>query len=125
MPAHPPRGPAAHWPGHGGPPFYPPFTAAVALSTPMQIPRNLFLFVPGFLRGPRPDTHQQVSGESRVKAGAPAPPDGAGRATVPPGPARIPGVSGLSGARTLEQAVRALRADGRLPSRGSLVDLKA
>ena len=74
----------------------------------MQILENPFPFGLGFLRQPQPGIRQQAGDELQVKAGAvdtarPAKPTAA----------------------TLAEAVRALRADGRLPPRGSLLDLRA
>ena len=80
----------------------------------MQIPKFPFPFGPGFLRQPQPGTRQQAGAELQVKAGA----VDAAR------PARR-GATGLSTATTLAEAVRALGADGRLPRRGSLLDLSA
>jgi hypothetical protein len=89
----------------------------------MQIPQFPFLSGPGILHQPQSGSRQQVNTELQVKAQAqpPAQP-GAGSESVRPAQSvahRAPG------ANTLEDAVRALAADGRLPRRGSLIDLKA
>ncbi len=88
----------------------------------MQIPEFPFPFGPGFLRRPQPGVRQQSGAELQVKAGAveTAPPARHG-AKSPSGA----GTAGLSTATTLAEAVRALRADGQLPRRGSLLDLSA
>ncbi len=78
----------------------------------MQIPNIPFLSGPGFLREPQPGTRQQVNSELQVKAKAQRAPAG-------------PGATGVSAANSLDEAVRSLAADGRLPRRGSLIDLKA
>ena len=88
----------------------------------MQIPENPFPFKLGFLRQPQPGIRQQSGGELQVKAGAV---DTARPATRAAKSASGTGATGLSTATTLAEAVRALRADGRLPPRGSLLDLRA
>lgn len=85
----------------------------------MQIPDIPFLSGPGFLREPQPGTRQQVNTELQVKAQANPAPEG----TRPAGPTAR--AAGLSSANSLDEAVRSLAADGRLPRRGSLIDLKA
>ncbi len=82
----------------------------------MQIPKFPFPFGPGFLRQPQPGA------ELQVKAGAV---DTARPARRGAKSASGAGTAGLSTATTLAEAVRALRADGRLPRRGSLLDLNA
>ncbi len=92
---------------------------------PMQIPQLPFLKGPGILRQPQPGSGQQVNAELQVKAQAQAGPESARPAASA---ARgVPGAAGagLSSAGSLDEAVRALAADGRLPRRGSLIDLKA
>ncbi len=86
----------------------------------MQIPEIPFSFVPDFLRPPQPGVRQQLGDEVQVKAGAveTAPPAGHGAKS-----ARGAGTAGLSTATTLAEAVQALHADGRLPRRGSPLDL--
>ncbi len=89
----------------------------------MQIPEFPFPFGLGFLRQPQPGIRQQVGDELQVKAGAAGAVD-----TVRParrGAKSASGATGLSTATTLAEAVHALRADGRLPRRGSLLDLRA
>jgi hypothetical protein len=88
----------------------------------MQIPEFSFPFGPGFLRRPQPGIRQQSGAELQVKAGAVDTARPAGRGAKSASGA---GTAGLSTATTLAEAVRALRADGRLPRRGSLLDLRA
>lgn len=88
----------------------------------MQIPENPFPFKLGFLRQPQPGIRRQSGGGLRVKAGAV---DAARPAKPAAKSASGAGATGLSTATTLAEAVRALRADGRLPPRGSLLDLRA
>ncbi len=88
----------------------------------MQVPEYPFPFGPGVPRQPQPGIRQQAGGELRFKTGAVD-------TTRPARPAAKSasgaGATGLSTATTLAEAVRALRADGRLPPRGSLLDLRA
>jgi hypothetical protein len=88
----------------------------------MQIPEFPFSFGPGFLRQPQSGIRQQSGAELQVKAGAV---DAARPARRGAKSASGAGATGLSTATTLAEAVRALRADGRLPRRGSLLDLSA
>ncbi len=85
----------------------------------MQIPQFPFLGGPGILHQPQSGSRQQVNGDLQVKAQA-QPQNGLETA----GPAR-PVARGAPGASSLDEAVRALADSGRLPRRGSLVDLKA
>ncbi len=103
--------------------FYRPFTEPVACSSPMQIPEIPLPFGLGFLRQPRPGIRQQAGDELRVKAGAAGALDAARPARPVAKGASGAGATGLSTATTLAEGVRALRADGRLPPRGSLLDL--
>ncbi len=91
--------------------------------TPMQIPQFPFLNGPGILREPQPGSHRQVNAELQVKAqgGPEAARPAKSAARSAPGA----GGTGLASAGSLDEAVRALAADGHLPRRGSLVDLKA
>ena len=84
----------------------------------MQIPKFPFLSGPGILHQPQSGSRQQVNTELQVKAQAQ--PGGGPEAARPANS----GIHRASGANTLEEAVRTLAADGRLPRRGSLVDLK-
>ncbi len=88
----------------------------------MQIPEFPFSFGPGFPRQPQSGIRQQSGAELQVKAGAV---DAARPARLGAKSASGAGATGLSTATTLAEAVRALRADGRLPRRGSLLDLSA
>ncbi len=89
----------------------------------MQIPEFPFPFGPGFLRQPQPGIRQQSGAELQVKAGAVDAADTARPAKPAAKSESVTGATGLSTATTLAEAVRTLRADGRLPARGSLLDL--
>ncbi len=96
---------------------------------PMHIPAFPFLNGPGILHQPQPGSGQQVTAEFQVEAQAQAQAQSGPEAARPAKSAarRAPGAggTGLASAGSLDQAVRALAADGRLPRRGSLIDLKA
>ncbi len=89
----------------------------------MQISQFPFLSGPGILHQPQSGSRQQVNTDLQVKAQVqpPAQPLGGPEVARPAQSVahRAPGAS------SLDEAVRALAADGRLPRRGSLVDLKA
>ncbi len=94
--------------------------------SPMQIPQFPFLNGPGILRQPQSGSRQQVDTELQVKAQAQT--RGGTEAAQPAKSAArgAPGAgTGLASAGSLDEAVRALAADGQLPRRGSLIDLKA
>ncbi len=91
----------------------------------MQILEIPFPFGLGFLRRPQPGIRQQAGDELQVKAGAAGAVDTVHPARRGAKSASGAGATGLSTATTLAEAVRALRADGRLPPRGSLFDLRA
>ncbi len=91
----------------------------------MQIPKFPFPFAPGFLRQAQPGVRQQSGAEFQVEAGATGTSDTARPAKPAAASPSGAGTAGLSTATTLAEAVRALRADGRLPPRGSLLDLSA
>ena len=91
----------------------------------MQIPENPFPFGLGFPSQPRTGIRQQVGDALRVKADAAGAVDTVRPARRGAKSASGAGATGLSTATTLAEAVRALRADGRLPPRGSLLDLSA
>ncbi len=88
----------------------------------MQIPGNPFDFGPGFLRQPQPGTRQQTDVELQVKANA-------------PGGVQVPGdnsqeiqavkAAAPAGSRVMDEIVNDLAAEGRLPRRGSLLDIRA
>ncbi len=88
----------------------------------MKIPGNPFDFGPGFLRQPQPGTRQQPDAELQVKANA-------------PGGAKVsgdhsPGIQAVktaasAGPRVIDEMVSDLAAEGRLPRRGSLLDILA
>jgi len=87
----------------------------------MQILNNpLRLLGPGFLRQPQPGTRQQVNPDLQAKAAAAQPTRAAAKTNA--AKARPPA---LASARDLEEAVNTLSAEGRLPARGSLIDLRA
>jgi hypothetical protein len=92
---------------------------------PMQIPQNPFLNGPGILRQPQPGSGQQIDAELQVKARAQGGSEAARPAKTASQGAPGAGQGGLATAGTLDEAVRSLAADGRLPRRGSLIDLKA
>ncbi len=79
----------------------------------------------GFLRQPHPGVRQHAGDERPSEAGAAEASDTARPAKSAAKSASGTGATGLSTATTLAEAVRALRADGRLPRRGSLLDLSA
>ncbi|MFQ5466868.1 MAG: hypothetical protein ACE5DS_01925 [Kiloniellaceae bacterium] len=90
----------------------------------MQIPENPFrLLGPGFLQQPQPGTRQQVSPDLQTKAAAVQPARTAAKGGA--AKARPPVPPALASARNLEEAVNTLSAEGRLPARGSLIDLRA
>ncbi len=91
----------------------------------MQIPKFPFPFGPGFRRQAQPGIRQQSGAELQVNAGATRTSDTARPAGLGAKSSNGAGTAGLSTATTLAEAVRALRADGRLPRRGSLLDLRA
>jgi hypothetical protein len=93
--------------------------------TPMHIPPFPFLNGPGILREPQPGSRQQVNAELQLKAQAQGGPEAARPAKPAARGAPGAGGTGLASAGSLDQAVRALAADGQLPRRGSLIDLKA
>lgn len=82
----------------------------------MQISQLPFLSDPGFVHQPQPGSRQQVNTELQVKAQAQGGPEAANPAS---------GGAAVATAGSLDDAVRALADSGRLPRRGSLVDLKA
>ncbi len=87
----------------------------------MLIPPFPFLNGPGFLRQPQAGSRQQVSAELQVKAQA----QGGPEAVRPAARGQASSGTGVAAAGSLDEAVRALADDGRLPARGSLIDLKA
>jgi len=95
----------------------------------MQIPQFPFLNGPGILRQPQPGSRQQVDADLQVKAQAQGQAQAQAQAQGGPEAARpaksAAGGAGVAAAVSLDEAVRALADDGRLPRRGSLIDLKA
>ncbi len=91
----------------------------------MQIPQFPFLNGPGILRQPQAGSRQQVDAELQVKAQAQGGPEAVRPAKSAARGAPAAGGTALASAGSLDQAVRALADDGRLPRRGSLIDLNA
>ena len=89
----------------------------------MQIPQFPFLNGPGILRQPQSGSRQQVDADLQVKAQAQTQAQ-AGSEAARPAKSAARG-AGVAAAGSLDEAVRALADDGRLPRRGSLIDLKA
>jgi hypothetical protein len=85
----------------------------------MQIPETPLKFIAGFLTQPQAGSRQQIDPALQAKANAQTPPSNRRPATAAAGLLR------LGSAETLDQAVQALRAEGRLPRRGSLLDISA
>jgi hypothetical protein len=82
----------------------------------MQISQPPILSDPGFVRQPQPGSRQQVTTELQVKALAQGGPEAAKPAARG---------AAVATAGSLDEAVRALADSGRLPRRGSLIDIKA
>jgi hypothetical protein len=82
----------------------------------MQIPGNPLLAGLGFLRQPQAGGKQQINPDLQAKANAKV-----------PAPKITPQAQAdsLSRAENLAQAVQVLSDQGRLPPRGSLIDLSA
>ncbi len=93
--------------------------------TPMHTPPFPFLNGPGILREPQPGSRQQADAAFQVKAQAQGGPEAPRPAKSAARSAPGAGGTGLASAGSLDEAVRALAADGQLPRRGSLIDLKA
>lgn len=88
---------------------------------PMQIPATSLKFLAGFLTQPQAGSGQQIDSTLQVKANAQTV-----ATRVRPAARGAPGqLSQLGSAQTLDDAVRTLRAEGRLPPRGSLLDIRA
>ncbi len=85
----------------------------------MQIPPTPLKFLAGFLTQPQAGSRQQIDPALQVKANAQPV-----SARVRPA-SNAPSLPQIGGAQTLDEAVRALRAEGRLPPRGSLLDIRA
>jgi hypothetical protein len=73
----------------------------------MQIPTSPLHFIPGLLRQLQAAPGPQARSDAR------------------PAPAETPGRGRASTALRLDEAVRTLRAEGRVPPRGSLLDIQA
>lgn len=88
----------------------------------MQIPGNPFDFGPEFLRQPLPGTRQQPDAELQVKANAPG-----GVQAPDETPLEIQAVktAAPAGPRVIDEIVNDLAAEGRLPRRGSLLNIRA
>ncbi len=88
----------------------------------MQIPGNPFDFGPGFLRQPQPGTRQQTDAELQVKASAPGGVQVFGDNLLE---IQAVKVAAPVGPRVIDEIVSDLAAEGRLPRRGSLLDIRA
>ena len=88
----------------------------------MQIPGNPLLAGLGFLSQPQAGGNRQINPELQAKANAKAPVSGREPALKATPQALA---SSLSRAENLAQAVQVLSDQGRLPPRGSLIDLSA
>jgi len=86
----------------------------------MQIPSTPLKFLAGFLTQPQAGSRQQIDPALQVKANAQPV-----SARIRSSASAAPGVPQIGSAQTLDEAVRALRAEGRLPPRGSLLDIRA
>ena len=83
----------------------------------MEVSPHPFTLGPGFVQEPQPGARQQVNPELQVKANAAAP---------APEAAPVPAQAGPSAtAPDVDETLRGLAAEGRLPPRGSLLDLRA
>jgi hypothetical protein len=90
----------------------------------MQIPTTSLQALAGFLTQPQAGSRQQIDPNLQVKANAqpatararPANPSAGGAPNL---------LTQLNAAQTLDEAVSTLRAEGRLPPRGSLIDIRA
>jgi hypothetical protein len=89
----------------------------------MQIPETPLNLIAGILTQPLAGSRPQIDAARQ----APALQDKTQAQTPPPSrrPAGGGGLLRLGSAETLDQAVQALRAEGRLPRRGSLLDITA
>jgi hypothetical protein len=85
----------------------------------MQIPDTPLKFIAGLLTQPQAGSRPQIDPARQAKTNAQTPPAGRRPAAAAAGLAR------LGTADALDQAVRTLRAEGRLPRRGSLLDITA
>lgn len=86
----------------------------------MQIPPTPLKLLAGFLAQPQAGSRQQIDPALQVKANAQPVP-----ARIRPATDAAPALSQIGAAQTLDEAVRTLRAEGRLPPRGSLLDIRA
>ncbi len=87
----------------------------------MQIPGNPLFAGLGFLSRPQAGGIRQINPEDQAKVTAKIP---SGKAPAPRAAPQALAAS-LSRAENLEQAVQVLSDQGRLPPRGSLIDLSA
>ena len=88
----------------------------------MQIPGNPFDFGPGFLRQPQPGTRQQPDAELQIKANAPGGVKVSGDHAAEIQAVKI---AAPAGPRAINEMLSDLAAEGRLPRRGSLLDIVA
>jgi hypothetical protein len=90
----------------------------------MQIPTTSLQALAGFLTQPQAGSRQQIDPNLQVKANA-QPATARARSAGPAAGAAPNLLSQLNAAQTLDEAVSTLRAEGRLPPRGSLIDIRA
>ena len=93
----------------------------------MQIPPTPLKVLAGFLTQPQAGSRQQIDPTLQIKANA-QPVSTRARLESPAAEATgaAPNLlTQLETARTLDEAVSTLRAEGRLPPRGSLLDIRA
>jgi hypothetical protein len=90
----------------------------------MQIPTTSLQALAGFLTQPQAGSRQKIDPNLQVKANA-QPAAARARPTGPAANAAPNLLSQLNAAQTLDEAVSTLRAEGRLPPRGSLIDIRA
>ena len=91
----------------------------------MQIPATPLKVLAGFLTQPQSGSRQQIDPTLQVKANAQPVSTRAQPVAPGAGGAASSLQSQLGTARTLDEAVSTLRAEGRLPPRGSLFDIRA
>ncbi len=91
----------------------------------MQIPATPLKALAGFLTQPQAGSRQQIDPTLQVKANAQPVSTRAQPVAPAAGGAASSLQSQLGTARTLDEAVSTLRAEGRLPPRGSLFDIRA
>jgi hypothetical protein len=86
----------------------------------MQIPPTPLKLLAGFLSQPPAGSRPQIDPALQAKANAQR-----GSAPVRPAAEAGPRLARIGANQTLAEAVSTLRAEGRLPPRGSLLDIRA